>query len=110
MANFVITQSKNGEFRFILKADNGQVILNSEGYSSKAAALKGLGSVITNSQSKNNFEQKKANNGKFYFNLKAANGRIIGTSQMYDSEDGMINGLASVLKNAHNAGRTDETV
>ena len=55
MANFVITQSKNGEFRFVLKADNGQVILNSEGYSSKAAALKGLGSVITNSQSKNNF-------------------------------------------------------
>jgi uncharacterized protein YegP (UPF0339 family) len=34
---------------------------------------------------------------------------VIGTSQMYESEEGMINGLASVIKNAHNAEVVDET-
>lgn len=109
MANFVITQSKNGEFRFVLKADNGQVVLNSEGYTSKGGVLNGIESVRKNSQSKNNFEQLSSSNGKHYFNLKAANGRIIGTSQMYDNSDGMVNGLAAVLKNSHNAGLMDET-
>jgi uncharacterized protein len=53
--------------------------------------------------------QEESTNGKFYFNLKASNGQIIGTSQMYKSEDGKVNSLASVIKNAHNAEVEDET-
>jgi uncharacterized protein YegP (UPF0339 family) len=37
------------------------------------------------------------------FNLKAGNGQIIGTSQMYESEAGRDNGIASVQKNAPDA-------
>jgi len=40
MGSFVISKRKNGEFQFVLKAGNGQVILGSEGYSTKAACEK----------------------------------------------------------------------
>ena len=39
-------------------------------------------------------------NGEFQFNLKATNGQIIGSSQMYSSERTMKAGIASVMKNA----------
>ena len=45
MGKFVITVRKNGEFQFNLKASNGQVILTSEGYTTKAACLSGIESV-----------------------------------------------------------------
>lgn len=38
--------------------------------------------------------------GKFYFNLIAANGQVIATSEMYDTHAAMIKGIASVRKNA----------
>ena len=109
MANFVITKRKNEEFQFVLKADNGQVILASEGYSAKASCNSGIESVKKNSQDKDTFERLVSKNGKHQFNLKAGNGQIIGTSEMYETEDGMVNGIASVIKNAHNAAVVDES-
>lgn len=45
---FVITKDKKGEFRFALKAGNGEVIAISEGYASKAGAQGGIDSVRRN--------------------------------------------------------------
>ena len=45
MGKFVIKLRKNGEYQFDLKATNGQVILSSEGYTTKAACLKGVAAV-----------------------------------------------------------------
>lgn len=45
------------------------------------------------------FEIKRAKNKQFYFNLKAANGEIILTSETYKSRTGAKNGIASVRKN-----------
>lgn len=39
---------KAGEYRFNLKAANGEVIARSEGYSSKAACVNGINSVKKN--------------------------------------------------------------
>ena len=46
------------------------------------------------------FQLKKAKNGKVYFNLLAANGEIVLTSQMYASKTNAKNGIASVQTNA----------
>lgn len=46
------------------------------------------------------FELKKSDSGKYSFNLKAGNGQVILTSQMYDGKDGALNGIESVKKNA----------
>jgi hypothetical protein len=46
------------------------------------------------------FELKKATNGQFYFNLKAGNGEIILSSELYEARAGAENGIESVRKNA----------
>jgi hypothetical protein len=103
MGTFVISTRSNGEFQFRLKAGNGQEILASEGYTTKAACLNGVESVKKNSQEDARFDRLESKNGKFYFNLKATNGQIIGTSEMYESKASMENGIASVAKNAPDA-------
>ena len=108
MGKFVITLRKNGEFQFNLKATNGQVILTSEGYTTKAACLAGVESVKKNAQIEGRFEIKEAKNGKPYFNLKASNGQVIGASQMYASERTMKAGIASVQNNAPDAAIVEE--
>ena len=100
MAKFEITTRKNGEFQFNLKASNGEVILTSEGYTTKAACLNGAESVKKNADDEKRFEKMVAKNGKPYFTLKATNGQVIGQSQMYASERNRDNGIASVMKNA----------
>ena len=109
MGKFEITTRKNGEFQFNLKATNGQVILTSQGYATKATCLNGVESVRKNSQDETRFEIKEASNGKPFFNLMATNGQVIGTSQMYANEMNMRNGIASVMKNAPQADIVDLT-
>ncbi|MNT96119.1 hypothetical protein D3C72_2381320 [compost metagenome] len=79
------------------------MILSSEGYTTKANCLNGVESVKKNAQDDNKFDRKTSTNGKHYFNLKATNGQIIGTSEMYESASGMENGIESVKKNAPDA-------
>lgn len=109
MATFVITQSSNGEFRFNLKASNSEIILTSEGYTAKANCLAGVESVRANSQVDERYEKNTASDGKLYFNLKAANGQVIGTSQRYADASGRDTGIASVKKNSPDAGVDDQT-
>ena len=109
MGKFVITKRANGEFQFNLKAGNGQTILASEGYTTKAACMNGIESVQKNSQDDARFEKLEAKNGKPYFNLKAGNGQIIGSSEMYESEASRDNGIESVKKNAPDATIDDQS-
>lgn len=46
------------------------------------------------------FEVKKAKDGQTFFNLKATNGQIILTSEMYKAKESALNGVDSVKKNA----------
>lgn len=109
MGKFVITTRTNGEFQFNLKATNGQIILASEGYAAKASCLNGIESVKTNAQDDAKFDKKTAANGKQYFNLKASNGQIIGSSEMYESTAARDNGIESVKSNAPSASTDDQT-
>lgn len=103
MAKFEVSIRKDGEFQFNLKASNGEIILSSEGYKTKASCLNGIESVKKNSVEEKRFETLVAKNGKPYFVLKATNGQVIGQSQMYASEASCANGIASVMKNAPEA-------
>jgi uncharacterized protein len=96
---YELSTSKDGQFRFVLKAGNSEIILTSELYKAKASAENGIASVQTNCGDNDRYEKKTASNGKFMFNLKAANHQVIGTSQMYASEDTRDNGIASVKTN-----------
>ncbi|MBR2436359.1 MAG: YegP family protein [Alistipes sp.] len=108
MGKFVISQRKNGEYQFNLKAGNGQVILTSEGYTTLSACKNGIESVKKNSQEDARFERKEAKDGSPFFNLKATNGQVIGKSEMYSSAAACENGIESVKKNAPEAEVVEE--
>ena len=110
MGKFVITKRKNGAFQFNLMAGNGLVILASEGYATKQACANGIASVQNNSALLTRYDRKTSANHKLYFNLKATNGQIIGTSEMYESEAARDKGIESVRNNAADAPLEDQTV
>ena len=108
---FEIFKSKSSDdYYFRLKAGNGQNILGSNGYTSKAAIKNGIESVKINAIREGAFQKKESSNSKYYFNLKAANNHVIGKSQMYESKQGMNNGIESVRKNAPEAEVVDLTI
>ncbi|MDC8002732.1 YegP family protein [Aureisphaera galaxeae] len=53
--------------------------------------------------------QKSKNDKYFFFNLKAGNGEIIATSEMYNSKQACEKGIESVRKNAPIAEEEDNT-
>lgn len=55
------------------------------------------------------FVLKKGSTGKFRFNLVATNGRVIATSEAYESKASAIKGIESVRRNAPNAEIDDQT-
>ena len=108
-AQFELKKAKNGQFFFNLRAGNGETVLSSEMYTSKAGAENGIASVQNNADNDKRYEQKKSKNGKFYFVLKAGNHQVIGTSETYNTEASCTKGIAAVKKAAGTAKVSDET-
>ncbi len=116
MGKFVVKETATGT-KFDLKASNGEVILTSEVYNSKAACLNGIESIKNNcvgeiedqtvepieTQKHPKFEVYQDKAGEYRFRLKAKNGEIVGTSEGYSSKASCLNGIASVKKNAPEA-------
>lgn len=96
---YELRRTNNSQYDFVLKAGNGEVILTSEQYVTKTSAQAGIASVQVNSPIDERYDRKVANNGKFYFTLKAANHQVIGMSQMYASASGRDSGIESVKAN-----------
>lgn len=100
----IFQSSKNDQYYFRLKAaGNWEIILGSEGYTTKSSCQSGIESVKENSSLNERYERLEASNGEHYFNLKARNGEVIGTSETYTRIQGMENGIRSVMKNAPDA-------
>ena len=106
---FELYKDKRGEFRFRLKAGNGQIILASEGYKQKASAANGIDSVRRNAATDKRYERKLTKSEQHMFNLKALNGQVIGTSEQYTTEAARENGINSVMKHAPEATLVDQT-
>ena len=115
MGKYVVKKTKTG-VKFDLKASNGEIIANSEVYTSSAACMKGIKSVMNNApiasvedQSagegfevlKNpKFEVYLDKAGEYRFRLKARNGQIIATGEGYKARKSCLNGIESIRKNA----------
>jgi uncharacterized protein YegP (UPF0339 family) len=108
-AAFELKGTDSGEFMFNLKAANGEVILTSQRYRAKSGAEDGIESVRVNAAHDERFDRRTSVAGEPYFVLKAANGQVIGTSEMYSSAAAMENGIASVKANAPGAKVKDHT-
>lgn len=98
--HFDLFKGKSGQFHFNLIASNYEIILSSEGYTSRTGALGGVLSVLDHAGFRGNYVVNQAVNGQYYFNLQAGNGRIIGTSELYATRAGADKGIASVIGSA----------
>jgi uncharacterized protein YegP (UPF0339 family) len=101
---FRITQGAEDQYTFNLTAANGEKILSSERYASHSGATRGVGAVKENATVEERYERRAARDGSFYFVLKAGNGEIVGTSEIYSSGAARERGVESVKVNAPAAG------
>ena len=117
MSKFIIRQVASG-YKFDLLAANGQVILCSEIYTTRAAAIKGIASIrriapvagIENQTEEGcsvlhnpKFEMYQDKAGEYRFRLKSRNGKIVGSSEGYSGKAGCMGGIESVKINAPEA-------
>lgn len=116
---FEISVTKNGGYRFALKAANGQVISTSQVYKTIVTCKKGIASVKVNALAhvedqtveeaelttlKNpKFEVYKDKAGEYRFRLRAKNGQNILSGEGYGTKASCLGGIASIGKNAPEA-------
>lgn len=108
-ARFEIAKNAAGQFIFRLKAANGEQLLRSESYTTKASAQNGIASVKRNSKLDTRYERKVASNGQFFFNVLAANYQIIATSELYTTEAAREHGISVVKQLAPKVAIADGT-
>lgn len=117
MNRFVLRKVNTG-MKFDLFAVNGEEILTSEVYASRAACLRGVQSVRKNAPSARLENQTEADfsvlpnpkfelyadkSGAYRFRLRSRNGKIIAVSDDYTSKAAAFSGIESVRKNAPTA-------
>lgn len=96
---YEISRSEDDRLRFVLKAGNAETLLTSETYQSRSALENGIASVRRNCALDERYQVSVAANGQPYFNLKAGNHQVIGSSQRYASGSSCDAGIASVKIN-----------
>lgn len=91
--------SHDNQFYFRLRAPNWEIILSSEGYTTKQSCEHGIASVKQNAIYDDQYERKNIM-GSYTFNLRAANDKVIGHSESYANAFNRDQGIASVKNNA----------
>ena len=84
---YELKRASNGQFLFNLKAGNGEVILTSERYTTRASAENGIASVQTNSPLDERYERRTSKADEPYFVLKAANHVVGRVFVVLDNQD-----------------------
>jgi uncharacterized protein YegP (UPF0339 family) len=102
MAKFEIRKSQYFKYYWVLKANNGEIVLTSEIYDSKQGSQIGIQSC-KNSLNDWNFRRHNSQNGQFYFTQVAYNGEVIGVSETYVTITGCESAIKSIKNNAGSA-------
>ena len=106
---FEITKTEKGEFHFKLVNTDGKTLLRSEGYNAKSSCTNGVESVRKNAGNDKHFEVKAASDGRPYFNPKASNGQVIGTSPMFSDATACQAAIAATKAGAADAAVDDQS-
>lgn len=95
--------TKEGKVYFVkLVASNGQVLLVSQGYSTKQAALNGL-EAIKNAIASQNFTVSRDKQNRYQYNLYTANKQLIVSGETYPVKQNCISSIQSVVRFAAKA-------
>ena len=85
-AQFQVFRGLDKGYYFHLRAGNGEIVLQSQSYSSRTNAVNGVTSVKSNGASAAGYQLLEASNGQWYFVVKAANGAVVAKGETYSSK------------------------
>ncbi len=91
-------KGSDGQTYFRLRAGNGEIVLQSEGYASPGGAESGIDSVEAHGTNPDNYEILEAQNGQYFFHLLADNQEIIGRGELYVSKYNAERGAETVRR------------
>ncbi|MDE6656228.1 MAG: YegP family protein, partial [Anaeroplasmataceae bacterium] len=97
-----VIEKYDGEFSWDLKASNGQILCQAEGYTSKSGALSSIESFKKNVET-GSFKILKDKNGNFHYNLYTASGRLATVGESYNSKQLAESAALSVVSYFKNA-------
>lgn len=107
---FVLYKDKAGEFRWRLKATNGEILATSgQGYKAKADAKKAIAGIIED-VGKREFDLYQDKAGEWRWRLKAKNGQIVAaSSEGYKAKSDAEKAIQSIKDGAAAADTVEET-
>jgi uncharacterized protein YegP (UPF0339 family) len=97
-AKFEIFRGLDSSYYFHVRAANGEIVLESQSYTTKASATSGANSVQQNGGDATQYEVRPAADGTYYFTLKAMNGAIVARSETYVSRANAQRAVASCVE------------
>ena len=102
-SKYQIFQGEDRQIRFRLKSRACETLLLSEGFRSKASAVRGIASAMQYTQNERSFSRRLSSNYKYYFVLKSKDGRILGTSELFETKQCRDNAIIAVKRAARSA-------
>jgi len=95
---YKIFQSEhNKKYYFHFEDKEANLMLKSQGYEDRASCEKGVKSVLANASNGELYNPQQAEDGRFFFDIQAPNGEVIGTSSLYKTTDEAENAINKVL-------------
>lgn len=83
-------------YRFHIKAKSGTILFSSIPYSTQKEAEQAVKEMSGMNITRNQFERKTDHGGRFLFSVFDSQGKLVGGSQLYDSEMGLENGIKNL--------------
>ena len=97
-----VVEKFDGEFSWDLKASNGQILCQAEGYTSKSGAMSSIDSFKKNVET-GSFKILKDKNNNFHYNLYTASGRLASVGETYNTKQLAESAALSVVAYYKNA-------
>lgn len=95
-ARVEVLVGETGRYRFNVHAQNGEIMLSSEQYTTEAAAFNGAFAVQAAGVEAASYTITENAAGGFYFTLAADNGEIVGVSEQYRTRAGAAGAVAAL--------------
>ncbi|MBL8957357.1 MAG: DUF1508 domain-containing protein [Myxococcaceae bacterium] len=97
-AKFEVFKGLDSKYYFHARALNGEIVLQSQAYTTRTSALNGVVSVNTNGAIASRYTVLPAADGQYYFVLKAANGATIARSETYSTKSNATRAVAGCVE------------
>ena len=93
---YTINQDSNNEYIWELRASNGEILVSTEGYTTRNGALAGIQNFKDNI-STGKFYCSKDKRGTYQFKLYSKIGRVCALGESYDTKARVVSAVSSVL-------------